>query len=394
MTLSNPAPVPRRRFLACTLGFLAAGGAGFAGESASKNGERNFMQRSWRLDPQCVLPRGPTGALDSTVAGDPCIVWDDERGRWRMFYFAQGVNAQGVKGSRTAQALSVSAERIGPGDWEKMGMPTLTNAGDLLNQDNWHKWWVVMDAHQPNRAARIESTYWSLLVCSSRRKGGRGQKHLQAAHAASLAGPWTLVKQPILSPQADFLDGLHCDTPAAFWMADQQRVVIFYKGYPVQAQEKQPGAPFGSGTILAYWHPREAAARKGKILLRPGANETWLKGWISTPQIFLDEQRGRWYGLINGSPTPPADESHREPAPSLGGWVVCAGRDFESEWRPDTEHSPFRWPEQLTQPELDAGLGVNFWRHHLLGTPGGQARIYFNSGPYGHEQMYSLVAEP
>ncbi len=35
-----------------------------------------------------------------------------------------------------------------------------------------------------------------------------------------------------------------------------------------------------------------------------------------------------------------------------------------------------------------------FWRHHLLVTSEGQARIYFNSGPYGHEQMYSLVADP
>jgi hypothetical protein len=71
--------------------------------------------------------------------------------------------------------------------------------------------------------------------------------------------------------------------------------------------------------------------------------------------------------------------------------VVCDGPDIEGSWRPDTEHSPFRRPEQLTQAERDAGLGVNFWRHHLLVTPKGQARIYFNSGPYGQEQMYSLV---
>jgi hypothetical protein len=119
-----------------------------------------------------------------------------------------------------------------------------------------------------------------------------------------------------------------------------------------------------------------------------------IEGWISTPQIFFDASRRRWYGLINGSPTPPTDDSHREPAPSLGGWVVRDGPDLEGSWRPDAEHSPFRRPEQLTPRELEAGLGVNFWRHHLLVTSKGQARIYFNSGPYGREQMYSLVAEP
>jgi hypothetical protein len=37
------------------------------------------------------------------------------------------------------------------------------------------------------------------------------------------------------------------------------------------------------------------------------------------------------------------------------------------------------------------GIGVNFWRHYLLVTPKGQVRIFFNSGTYGTEQMYSLV---
>ena len=37
---------------------------------------------------------------------------------------------------------------------------------------------------------------------------------------------------------------------------------------------------------------------------------------------IYDEKNKTWYGLINGSPTSPKDDSHREPAPSLGGWVV------------------------------------------------------------------------
>ena len=74
--------------------------------------------------------------------------------------------------------------------------------------------------------------------------------------------------------------------------------------------------------------------------------------------------------------------------------MVCDGPDLEGLWRPDTGHSPLRRPEQLAEAELQAGLGVNFWRHHLLAVSSGQARIYFNSGPYGREQMYSLVADP
>lgn len=61
--------------------------------------------------------------------------------------------------------------------------------------------------------------------------------------------------------------------------------------------------------------------------------------------------------------------------------MVCDGPDLDGPWRRDTEHSPSRRPEQLTPTELQAGLGVNFWRHHLLVTSNGQARIYFNSGP-------------
>jgi hypothetical protein len=52
--------------------------------------------------------------------------------------------------------------------------------------------------------------------------------------------------------------------------------------------------------------------------------------------------------------------------------------------------SPFVTPEHLTDAQRKAGLGVNFWRHHLLATRSG-ARIFFNSGPYGMEQMYSAT---
>ena len=123
----------------------------------------------------------------------------------------------------------------------------------------------------------------------------------------------------------------------------------------------------------------------------PGSGEELNRGWIGGVQLLRDSAGGSWYAVINGSPTPPEDKSNREPAPSLGGWEFCEDKFPDRGWRSDTAHSPFAYPESLSREELDAGLGVNFWRHHLLVTRAGQARIFFNSGKYGTEQMYSLV---
>jgi hypothetical protein len=132
-------------------------------------------------------------------------------------------------------------------------------------------------------------------------------------------------------------------------------------------------------------------ASKERIVMRAGIGEAWNRGWMSSIQLLYAPERRAWYGLHNGSPTAPRDQSHREPAPSLGGWLNCEGDPLTGTWRADMKRSPFRHPEQLTAPERTAGLGVNFWRHHLLVTPKGQARILFNSGAYGSEQMYSLI---
>jgi hypothetical protein len=79
----------RRQFLRGTLGLLAAGRVCPGGQGRDKAGPSSLMQRSWRLDPSCVLPRGPKDSYDANVAGDPCIVWDDQRQTWRMFYSAR-----------------------------------------------------------------------------------------------------------------------------------------------------------------------------------------------------------------------------------------------------------------------------------------------------------------
>lgn len=377
---------------------LAALGLAFALSAAPRapgsvaGPNTDFRQINWKIDPRPVLLRGPQGSLDQGVVGDPCIVWDDELRNWRMFYFANGVHPETkARGPRTAMALAKSAEEIGPGDWRKIGLLSFTNPEALINPQDFHKWWVVMDAERPNRASRIDGLYWAVFTASKRMPNGRMHKHLQAASAPTLAGPWTLKTQPILAPEPGELDALHADTPSAFWFADRKLVGIFYKGYPVDAQPSQPRSPFGSGTILATWHPGQPPARKARILMRAGITDAWNQGWMSSIQLLFEATNRSWYGLHNASPTPPADQSHREPAPSLGGWVACADHPLDGTWQADEKHSPFVYPDKLTAEEKAAGLGVNFWRHHLLVTPQGRVRIFFNSGAYGTEQMYSLV---
>jgi len=356
-------------------------------------GTMNYLEMKWTIDPLPVLKRSQGKAYDSRVVGDPCIVWDDEVGTWRMFYFAGGYTPDGRRRVGTGVALSKSAEEVGPGDWIKQGPVQIVDETAFLNPLGWHKWWIVLDPQQPNRAAKIENKYWAVFTVGVKsHKSGESNKHIQVAYSDRMGGPWHVRNQAILSPDAEGFDGKHCDTPTAYWFAERNEVIVFYKAYPKVRQDSQPGSPFGSGTVIARWHPARECAEKIRPIQRPGTGDAWNQGWMSTPQIFFDSQEKRWYGLINGSPTPPVDDSHREPAPSLGGWVICkAGQWLDGDWEPDTQHSPFLFPKDLTGAQIEAGLGVNFWRHHLLVTPGGQTRIYFNSGKYGTEQMYSLI---
>jgi predicted GH43/DUF377 family glycosyl hydrolase len=355
----------------------------------------NYAKLNWEIDPTPVLTRSEGKKYDSRVVGDPCIVWDNDISNWRMFYFAGGYDERGISRVGTGMAISKSPEDIGPGDWEKINPVQIKNEDALLNRLGWHKWWIVMDAKKNNSAAIINNKYWAVFTVTVPNMSESGSnKHIQVASAKKLEGPWTVSPKPILSPDEEWFDGRHCDTPTAYWFEDKEEVIIFYKAYPKYSQKEQPDSPFGSGTVIASWHPDNDSAKKLKIIQRPGQMEAWNQGWMSTPQIFFDKKENLWYGLINGSPTAPADDSHREPAPSLGGWVKCSeGSWIDGDWAPDTLNSPFAYPNDLTKEELKAGMGVNFWRHHLLVTPNGQKRIYFNSGNYGTEQMYSLISE-
>lgn len=355
--------------------------------AATDRRARNWMDVRWTIDPRCVLPRGGPGTFDRGVVGDPCIVWDEDISNWRMFYFASpGTDKNGVPEGRIAgMAVSKSPEDIAPGDWRKLGPAEVSNPKDMTPPKNGHKFWVVMDPKNVNHAVRIDGRYWGLFVVGA-------PKHIYAASAERLGGPWTVVPEPVISPGAapGAPDGKQPDTPTAYWFEDRREVVIFYKAYPAQPQAGQPGSSFGSSTVVAYWHPSRPTARKANQILVPGREPLWNRGWIGGFQLLFDPKKASWYALLNASPTPPEDRSNREPAPSLGGWAVCRDRNPAGIWEVDRKRSPFARPDRLSSAELDAGLGVNFWRHHLLVTPSGQARIFFNSGKYGTEQMYSL----
>jgi hypothetical protein len=375
--------------LALTAGINTSAALPFNQERKAAGG--NWREKKWEIDPRCVLPRGAASEFDGSVVGDPCVVWDEDVGTWRMFYFA-GAGKGYVESERQltlgGMALSKSTEQIASGDWHKVGPIPLSNPEDLPLKVDGHKFWVVMDPLRVNHAAVIDGRYCGLFGTT------REPEHIGVAWAEKLAGPWTVLRQPILSPDTRDAapDGQRCDTPTAYWLKGQRKTLIFYKAYPLRAQAGQPGSPFGSSSVVAYWGPGEAVATKGHQILLPGRRQEFCHGWVGGVQLLHDAERESWYALLNGSPTPPEDLSNREPAPCLGGWATCEGPNPDGKWKVDRKHSPFLYPASLTQDQLRAGLGVNFWRHHLVVTPSGRARIFFNSGKYGTEQMYSLVA--
>jgi hypothetical protein len=349
----------------------------------NKTKQLDYSKARWVVNDRCVLPRTSEtdAAVDSRVVGDPCIVRDEDYNCWRMFYFALGTSECG-----TAFALSANLDSDSSGGWQKKGLVPLANREDVATPSNWHKWWVIMEAGQGNRAARIDGRYWSLFVSRN------PDKVIQAAHAEALEGPWHVVPQPILAPgSGDDLDSLNCDTPTAYWFPDTEKIIIFYKGYPRKAQSSQPESPFGSGVMTAEWRPGQPLAKKTGILMRPTSKVAWAKGWLGGFQLHGNAESG-WYALVNASPTPPEDDSHREPAPSLGGWAYCEGKEVLGAWRIDDTRSPFLHTESLPETLRAAGMGVNFWRHHMLELSAGDARIFFNSGPYSKEQLYSMKA--
>jgi hypothetical protein len=334
-----------------------------------------------------IVDRGAPGEFDSSVTGDPCIVWDPERDSWHMFYFAQK-HVEGREVNCNAHAVSTDKHNLGPGNWKKQGPVSYTNPEALCGDA--HKPWILMDPFRPNIAAKIDGEYWLFTVT------WRGpNKVIQLATSANLDGPWTVEPQPIIDlGSEDAHDGYHADTVTAYYFAERDEILIFYKSYPLRPQGNHPHSPYGNGSAAAIMNPTERRARKLGRILNPSPDpEHWTAGWIGGLQI-LPAANGGWYGLMNASPTPPAsvdeEPEMREPAPSLGGWAYTPETWPIKGWQ--AADAPIEWIEDVPAAAVKAGEGVNLWRHHLTILPGGDLYLYYNTGPYGQERMFARHA--
>jgi len=316
-----------------------------------------------------------------SVAGDPCIVWDDDLPGWRMVLF--------FSSSGNAQAICTNRDNPGPGQWKLLGPIPFANPEDILGKYA-HKPFIVMDARHPNCAARIDGRF-QLLVVSVR----DGHKMIQRAFAERLGGPWTVEKEPLIGTGSDSdFDANHADAVTGFYFPERGQVLYFYMGYPIKPQARNV-SPFGSAQAVAVQDVKENRVRKLGIVLPPSQQiGHWASGWVGGLQL-LPGARHRWTAVANASPTAPtpADKAiHREePPPSLGGFAFCDEEWPVKGWQWLSD--PIEWIENVPADAIANGEGVNLWRQHILCLPSGRLALYYNSGTYGKEQLYMKLSQ-
>lgn len=322
-----------------------------------------------------VLPRRASG-VGSEVMGDPCIVWDEELGGWRMFLFCAPPGH--------GQAICMTKDDVGAGRWQFLGPLAFTNPEQLLGGFT-HKPYVVMDSQRMNQAALIEGCYLLVTVSVI-----AGHKVVQQAWATSLGGPWTVIPETLipLGAENDF-DGKHVDAVSGYYFADCQEILYFYMGYPCQAQSRS-GNRYGSAQGCAVQRIGSRRVQKLGVILPPSAEGGhWAAGWVGGLQLIPGAAH-RWIAVLNASPTEPdpaATERYREePPPSLGGFAYT-----DEDWPVSGWHwaaQPIEWIEAIPPAALSAGEGTNLWRQHILALEDGRLALFYNSGDYGVEQMY------
>jgi len=321
-----------------------------------------------------LLRRSPSGD-GCDVVGDPCVVWDPHVSAWRMvLFFDPPGHAQCVSDDPTGA----------PGSWSRPEPLTFTNPQVLPAGGGTHKPFIVMDAHRPNQAAVVDGLVWLLTVSFI---GPSRHKRIQRAWATTLAGPWTLEPGDLIaSGGPGEFDENHVDAVSGYWFEDRRQFLYFYMGYPLSPQPWR-GTPFGNAIGVATQRPGEPAVKAG-VALAPGSGPSWVDGYLGGLQLLPGIEH-RWVAVINGSPTPPdrsGSLTSEEPAPSLGGMAYTDAEFPASGWV--VADRPFETIDEIPAAALAAGEGVNLWRHHLLVAPGVE-RLFYNSGAYGHEQLYS-----
>ncbi len=337
-----------------------------------------------------VLERGGPQAFDCHVLGDPCIVWDEDIGRYRMFYFAQ--RREGENEINTiGQAIAAEEGLSIPRSWVKHGPIKLLNPEALKSDWGTHKPWVLSDAYHPNRAVKLHDQYWLFSSTFQEKK-----KVIHVARAPALTGPWTVQEKPIIDRGAPAdADGLHADTPTAFWFEKRQEILIFYMAFPAQAQRNHPHSPFGSSSCAAVMKPTELVATKLGPVIQP-INEHGHRsyGWIGGLHLLPATGKG-WWATLGGSPTPPVSPSEsehmREPSPAQTGWSFTPEAWPVRGWR--VEPNPITNVDRLEPEALAEGEGHNLWRHHvLIDGEGKRLAIYYNTGAYGEERLFGRTA--
>jgi len=330
--------------------------------------------RSWTRT-GLVLCRSSDGD-GRDVVGDPCIVWDPQASAWRMvlFYDPPG------------HADCVSSDPTGaPGTWSEPRPLRFTNPELLPSGGGTQKPFVVMDAYRPNRAAVVEGKVWLVSVSYV---GEARDKRVQRAWAASLAGPWTLEPGDLITRggPGEF-DENHVDAVSGYWFEDRGEFLYFYMGYPL-ARQPWGRSPYGNAIGAAVQRPGSPAVKSGVVIAPADDPSSWVAGYLGGLQL-LPGREHRWEAVINGSPTAPdrsGAPSCEEPAPSLGGMAYTDAEFPTSGWV--VADRPFETIAEIPESAIAAGEGVNLWRHHLLAAPGVE-RLFYNSGPYGREQLYS-----
>jgi hypothetical protein len=336
------------------------------------------MANGWRRH-GLVLARSASGP-GANVVGDPCIVWDDEAGAWRMFFFFD------PPGHGHALATERDILRC---RWQVQGPLRFANPDALLGGGT-HKPWLVMDPLHPNRASRIEGRFCLLTVSYA-----DGHKLVQRAWSPALAGPWTLEPEALIGlGTAGAFDEKHVDAISGYYFEERKEFLYFYMGYPLQAQDRGV-SPYGNAQAVATQRFGERFPTKYGMILPPCQEAGhWASGWVGGLQL-LPGKTHRWIGLVNASPTAPdlGDKSHarEEPAPSLGGFAFCDEAWPVRRW--SFFPAPIERIEDIPETARRTGESTNLWRQHIVRLENGGAALLYNSGFYGQEQLYMKSAE-
>ncbi|MGH1524200.1 hypothetical protein ACRAWC_09245 [Leifsonia sp. L25] len=333
-----------------------------------------------------VLARNAEG-YGAHVVGDPCVVWDSELSAWRMVLFYD----------RPGHGTSISHDpSAAPGTWATPTPLDFTNPELLPAGGGTHKPFIVSDAHEPNQASFVDGRYWLVTVSFT---GNSREKRVQRAWSTSLAGPWTLEPEELISRGAPgAFDENHVDAVSGYWLEETGEFIYYYMGYPLQPQP-WAHSPYGNAIGVVTQKPGGRTVAHG-VMLNPSDTEGhWASGYLGGFQLLDGSHPAmkplaaghRWVAVLNASPTPPRRDGEltsEEPAPSLGGLAFSDADSPVEGWELAPE--PFEWIEQIPADAIAAGEGVNLWRQHLIVTPDA-TRLLYNSGFYGEEQMYSKL---